>query len=94
MADAIDKVLRTFEGLIRRSIAPSVTFFVLLAAGELIAAELTGRGVYSVWRGWGRLLGQAVLAQSTGFCATVHSWSSSGSATLCRSVQQPSSTTR
>lgn len=35
----MDRVLQTFEGLIRRSIAPSVTFLVIFAAGELIAAE-------------------------------------------------------
>jgi len=71
MADAIDRVLRAFEGLIRRSIAPSVTLFVLLAAGELIAAELTGWSVRLVWRGWARLLDDSLLSRSTGFFVTV-----------------------
>jgi hypothetical protein len=38
----MDKVIQTFEGLIRRSLAPSVTFFIVLALGELIRVKLNG----------------------------------------------------
>lgn len=52
MGDAIQKVMGTFEGLIRRSIAPSITFFVLFAAGELVAVELAGGSAVDRWRSW------------------------------------------
>ncbi|PTL85911.1 hypothetical protein [Vitiosangium sp. GDMCC 1.1324] len=38
----MEKAIQTFEGLIRRSLAPSVTFFVILALGDLIRAVLNG----------------------------------------------------
>ncbi|MCY1083646.1 hypothetical protein [Archangium lansingense] len=38
----MEKVIQTFEGLIRRSLAPSVTFFFVLALGELIRVKLNG----------------------------------------------------
>ena len=47
----MDKVIQTFEGLIRRSIAPSVTFFVIFGAGELIAAEVAGGSAAEAFAG-------------------------------------------
>ncbi|MEM8960427.1 MAG: hypothetical protein AAGD38_03030 [Acidobacteriota bacterium] len=38
----MEKVLQTVEGLIRRSIGPSVTLFVLVGLVDLLLAELTG----------------------------------------------------
>lgn len=41
----MDKIVQTFEGLIRRGLAPSVTFFVFVVLGDLIRAHLTGTSV-------------------------------------------------
>lgn len=71
MADAIGKVLATFEGLIRRSIAPSVTFFVLFAAGELVAAELAGGSAAAAWRRTAAAVDWQVVAESSGLFATL-----------------------
>ena len=38
----MEKAIQTFEGLIRRSIAPSVTFFVIMATVDLALLEYTG----------------------------------------------------
>lgn len=42
----MDKALQTFEDLVRRAIAPSMTFFVLWAAAELVRLWLTGEWVF------------------------------------------------
>lgn len=41
----MDKIVQTFEGLIRRGLAPSVTFFVFVLLGDLVRAHLTGTSV-------------------------------------------------
>lgn len=41
----MEKLVQTFEGLIRRGLAPSVTFFVFVALGDLLRAHLTDSSV-------------------------------------------------
>jgi hypothetical protein len=66
MADVVKAIVGTFEGLIRRSIAPSVSFFVLLALNDLIIAETRGDSVAEVWRDrWG-VLAPSTLTGATG----------------------------
>ena len=53
----MDKIVEVFEDLIRRHIAPSASFFVLLAAGNLIAAALVQNSVspgdlVATWINW------------------------------------------
>lgn len=42
----MEKVIHTFEGLIRRSLAPSVTFFIVLSLGEFIRVKLKGKSAW------------------------------------------------
>lgn len=44
----MDKALQNFEDLVKRGIAPSMTFFVLWAAAEMIRGWLTGRSLVSL----------------------------------------------
>ncbi|MBZ4420232.1 hypothetical protein [Myxococcus sp. RHSTA-1-4] len=42
MEQTIQSIFQTFEGLIRRQFAPSMTFFAIVVLGEFIRAALTG----------------------------------------------------
>lgn len=66
----MDRALQTFEGLIRRSIAPSVTFFVIFVVGELIAVELGGGSAPEWITGWLAVLGDT-FGESPGFFGTM-----------------------
>lgn len=66
MGDAIQKMVETFEGLIRRSIAPSITFFVLFAVGELVAVELAGGSAVEQWRSWLAAVDWGMVKEASG----------------------------
>ena len=61
----MDKIVEVFEDLIRRNIAPSASFFVLLASGNLIAAAIvpgapSPDAVMAAWISWFGFLYQKV----------------------------------
>ncbi len=56
----MDKVIQTFERLIRRNIAPSVTFFVIFVVGELITEEALGRSAGSAFTDAAKRIGDAL----------------------------------
>lgn len=63
----MEKIVQTFEGLIRRSLAPSMTFFVFVALGELIRAELTESSAREQFKAYIDYIGHKPFASSAVF---------------------------
>lgn len=67
VSPAMEKIVQSFEGLIRRGLAPSVTFFVFVVLSDLVRAHLTGISVRAQAREYLEFMGDKALASQAVF---------------------------
>lgn len=65
----MEKLVQSFEGLLRRGIAPSVTFFVIAALGDFIRIELGGESPEARLQTYLEILGHKSFAVASVFIA-------------------------
>jgi hypothetical protein len=67
----LDKTLKSFEDLIRRSVAPTVTIFVVALMVDLLGAELSGQSVRDRFNAHKQVIGNVALVPSPGVGITL-----------------------